>query len=179
MLYVLRCKGGTLYCGITNNLTNRIEQHNRGKGARYTRGRGPVVLIKTWPAGHIRRYLIEDCNYLDAVIGLPANIFYGTGIPTCILVLKKPRANPDDILFIDNSGTLYPKGGSGFFLALLAIKSGNINQSARRQLRLAEDDTASPFRLPCRRLCNCYGRKRASATTDQLPGPRGGQRRQL
>jgi len=52
---------------------------------------------------HIRKYLIEDRNYLDAVIGLPANIFYGTSIPTCILVFKKCRENPDDILFIDSS----------------------------------------------------------------------------
>jgi type I restriction enzyme M protein len=52
---------------------------------------------------HIRRYLIENKNYLDAVIGLPANIFYGTSIPTCILVFKKCRENPADILFIDAS----------------------------------------------------------------------------
>jgi type I restriction enzyme M protein len=52
---------------------------------------------------HIRRYLIENRNYLDAVIGLPANIFYGTGIPTCIMVFKKCRENPDDVLFIDAS----------------------------------------------------------------------------
>ena len=61
------------------------------------------VLFRGAAEGHIRRYLIEECNYLDAVIGLPANIFYGTGIPTCILVLKKQRENPDDILFIDAS----------------------------------------------------------------------------
>jgi type I restriction enzyme M protein len=54
---------------------------------------------------HIRRYLIENKNFLDAVIGLPANIFYGTSIPTCILVFKKCRENPDDILFIDASGS--------------------------------------------------------------------------
>jgi type I restriction enzyme M protein len=52
---------------------------------------------------HIRKYLIENKNYLDAVIGLPANIFYGTGIPTCILVFKKCRENPENILFIDAS----------------------------------------------------------------------------
>lgn len=54
---------------------------------------------------HIRTYLIANKNYLDAVIGLPANIFYGTSIPTCILVLKKCREHPDDILFIDASQT--------------------------------------------------------------------------
>jgi type I restriction enzyme M protein len=52
---------------------------------------------------HIRRYLIENKNFLDAVIGLPANIFYGTSIPTCILIFKKCRENPNDILFIDAS----------------------------------------------------------------------------
>jgi type I restriction enzyme M protein len=61
------------------------------------------VLFRGAAEGHIRQYLIEDCNYLDAVIGLPANIFYGTSIPTCILVLKKCRTSPDDILFIDAS----------------------------------------------------------------------------
>lgn len=52
---------------------------------------------------HIRKYLIENKNYLDAVIGLPSNIFYGTSIPTCIMVFKKCRENPVDILFIDAS----------------------------------------------------------------------------
>jgi type I restriction enzyme M protein len=52
----------------------------------------------------IRKYLINDLNYLDAVIGLPSNIFYGTGIPTCILVLKKCREQDDNIVFIDASG---------------------------------------------------------------------------
>ncbi len=61
------------------------------------------VLFRGAAEGHIRKYLIEECNYLDAVIGLPANIFYGAGIPTCILVFKKQRKNPDDILFIDAS----------------------------------------------------------------------------
>ncbi len=61
------------------------------------------VLFRGAAEGHIRKYLIEDRNYLDAVIGLPSNIFYGTSIPTCILVFKKCRENPDDILFIDAS----------------------------------------------------------------------------
>ena len=48
-LYVLLCKDGTLYCGITNDLERRIAQHNAGKGARYTRGRGPVSVLRSWP----------------------------------------------------------------------------------------------------------------------------------
>jgi type I restriction enzyme M protein len=61
------------------------------------------VLFRGAAEGYIRKYLIEEKNYLDAVIGLPANIFYGTSIPTCILVFKKCREHPDDILFIDAS----------------------------------------------------------------------------
>jgi type I restriction enzyme M protein len=52
---------------------------------------------------HIRQFLIENKNYLDAVIGLPANIFYGTSIPTCIMVYKKCKETPEDVLFIDAS----------------------------------------------------------------------------
>ena len=61
------------------------------------------VVFRGAAEGHIRKYLIEEKNYLDAVIGLPANIFYGTSIPTCILVFKKCREHPNDILFIDAS----------------------------------------------------------------------------
>ena len=61
------------------------------------------ALFRGAAEGHIRKYLINECNYLDAVIGLPANIFYGTSIPTCIMVLKKERTHKDNILFIDAS----------------------------------------------------------------------------
>jgi len=61
------------------------------------------VLFRWGAEWHIRKYLIEDRNYLDAVIWLPANIFYWTSIPTCILVFKKCRENPDNVLFIDSS----------------------------------------------------------------------------
>jgi type I restriction enzyme M protein len=61
------------------------------------------VLFRGAAEGHIRKYLIADRNYLDAVIGLPANIFYGTSIPTCILVFKKCREDSDNVLFIDAS----------------------------------------------------------------------------
>ncbi|SHI60984.1 type I restriction enzyme M protein [Mesonia phycicola] len=61
------------------------------------------ALFRGSAEGYIREYLIKEKNFLDAVIGLPANIFYGTSIPTCIMVFKKCRENPDDILFIDAS----------------------------------------------------------------------------
>ena len=61
------------------------------------------VLFRGNAEGEIRRFLIERKNYIDAIIGLPANIFYGTSIPTCILVFKKCRKEDDNILFIDAS----------------------------------------------------------------------------
>ena len=60
------------------------------------------VLFRGAAEGTIREYLINN-NYLDAVIGLPANLFFGTSIPTCVLVFKKNRNPEDDILFIDAS----------------------------------------------------------------------------
>ncbi len=62
------------------------------------------ALFRGGSEGAIRKILIEERNWLDAVIGLPANIFYGTGIPTSIMVFKKCRENSDDVLFIDASG---------------------------------------------------------------------------
>lgn len=61
------------------------------------------ALFRGSAEGTIREYLIKELNYLDAVIGLPANIFYGTSIPTCIMVLSKCRVNDENILFIDAS----------------------------------------------------------------------------
>jgi type I restriction enzyme M protein len=61
------------------------------------------ILFRGGAEGHIRRYLIEDRNYLDAVVGLPSNIFYGTNIPTCVLVFKKCRENFNEVLIIDAS----------------------------------------------------------------------------
>jgi len=45
IVYLLRCSDESLYCGITNNLKNRLIAHNSGKGAKYTRSRRPVVLV--------------------------------------------------------------------------------------------------------------------------------------
>lgn len=44
VLYILECRDGTLYTGITDDLQRRLKAHNAGKGAKYTRGRGPVTL---------------------------------------------------------------------------------------------------------------------------------------
>ena len=61
------------------------------------------VLFRGSAEGKIRQFLIEKRNYIDAIIGLPANIFYGTSIPTCIIVIKKCRKEGDNVLFIDAS----------------------------------------------------------------------------
>lgn len=50
VVYMLECKDGSLYTGITDRLPHRLEAHRAGRGAKYTRGRGPLIL----------RYL-EDC----------------------------------------------------------------------------------------------------------------------
>jgi type I restriction enzyme M protein len=61
------------------------------------------ALFRGGAEGHIRKYIIEKQNYLDAVIGLPSNLFYGTSIPATVLVFKKCRKDDEDILFIDAS----------------------------------------------------------------------------
>lgn len=67
------------------------------------------VLFRGAAEEAIRKNIVEKQNVLDAVIGLPANLFYGTGIPVAILVLKKNRnGNKDNILFIDASKEFKP-----------------------------------------------------------------------
>lgn len=61
------------------------------------------ALFRSGAEGHIRKYIIEKQNYLDTVIGLPSNLFYGTSIPATILVFKKCRKDDEGILFIDAS----------------------------------------------------------------------------
>jgi len=57
VLYILACKDGTLYTGITDNLERRLAAHSSGKGAKYTRGRGPFTL----------RYLEQCADHSQAL----------------------------------------------------------------------------------------------------------------
>lgn len=66
------------------------------------------VLFRGGEEGEIREQLIEN-NHIDAIIGLPANIFFGTGIPTVILVLKQKRQNTD-VLVVDASKHFVKEG---------------------------------------------------------------------
>lgn len=56
-LYILRCGDGSLYTGITTDVEKRLEAHRTGKGAKYTRGRGPLELVYT-----------EDCTDHSAAL---------------------------------------------------------------------------------------------------------------
>jgi len=79
------------------------------------------VLFRGAAEEKIRKYIIQEQNYLDAVIGLPTNLFYGTGIPACILVLKKCRVHDNDILFIDAS-RYFEKSGNKNTLADIHVE---------------------------------------------------------
>ena len=85
------------------------------------------VLFRGGEEGIIREQLVRKHN-IDTIIGLPANLFYGTGIPTIIMVLRKVRES-DDILFIDAS--------KGF------IKDGNKNKLRQRDIRKIVDTVIS------------------------------------
>ena len=61
------------------------------------------VLFRGGEEGEIRKNLIEN-NHIDAIIGLPANIFFGTGIPTIIIVLKQKRENTDTLIIDASKG---------------------------------------------------------------------------
>ncbi len=50
-VYILRCGDGSLYTGIARDALKRLAQHSSGKGARYTKGRGPCELVYTEPCG--------------------------------------------------------------------------------------------------------------------------------
>jgi len=59
-VYLLECADHSLYCGITDDLERRIKAHNDGKGAKYTRGRGPVKLVYSVPCADRSAALKEE-----------------------------------------------------------------------------------------------------------------------
>jgi predicted GIY-YIG superfamily endonuclease len=62
-VYLLRCGDGSLYCGITDDVSRRLEAQRTGKGAKYTRGRGPLELVHT-----------EECESYSAALKREAAI---------------------------------------------------------------------------------------------------------
>ena len=73
-VYIIQCRDQTLYTGITNNLTNRLEMHESGQAAKYTQGRGPFKLVyqelfenrslSTKRESEIKKFKKEDKNKL-------------------------------------------------------------------------------------------------------------------
>ncbi len=61
-LYILQCKDGTLYTGITKDIDRRCKMHNDGKGASYTRTRRPVVLLYQEPCSSRTQALVRECQ---------------------------------------------------------------------------------------------------------------------
>jgi len=86
-LYILRCADGSLYTGITNDLAARLDAHNRGTGAKYTRGRGPVELTYIEPCidrsmaskreYEIKRLSLEQKRRLIERSSLPDELSFG------------------------------------------------------------------------------------------------------
>lgn len=61
-VYIMRCRDASLYTGWTNNLEKRLEAHNSGKGAKYTRGRGPVTLVYSETLATREEALHRECE---------------------------------------------------------------------------------------------------------------------
>lgn len=94
------------------------------------------VLFRGGEEGEIRKNLIEK-NKIDTIIGLPANIFYGTGIPTIIMVLKQKRIN-NDILIIDASKGFMKDGK-----AEIKTKSASLETKTKDIIENLSDEQAS------------------------------------
>lgn len=112
------------------------------------------VLFRGGEEGEIRRNLIER-NHIDAIIGLPANIFFGTGIPTIIMVLKKRREG-NDVLIIDAS--------KGF------VKEGKNNKLRSSDIRRIVD--AYIDRKDIARFCRAVSKDEIRANDYNLNIPR-------
>jgi type I restriction enzyme M protein len=93
------------------------------------------VLFRGGEEGEIRKNLIEN-NHIDTVIGLPANIFFGTGIPTIIMALKKKRAT-NDVLFVDASKGFAKEGKNN------ALRASDIKRIADAVVSRASVDKFS------------------------------------
>ena len=81
-MYIVKCKDGTLYTGYTNDLYKRIQTHNKGKGAKYTKTRYPVLLVyseefETKSEAMKREYEIKQLKRVDK-FGLIRSIYQKT-----------------------------------------------------------------------------------------------------
>jgi putative endonuclease len=84
IVYILKCKDNTLYTGYTNNLPRRLKMHQEGKGAKYTRGRGPFEVVHredfpTKEAAMRREYEIKRLTRPEKEILIERSACHGTG----------------------------------------------------------------------------------------------------
>jgi type I restriction enzyme M protein len=119
------------------------------------------VLFRGGAEGLIRQYLIEQLNCLDAVIGLPANMFYGAAIPTTVLVFKKCRKNPDNILFIDASQQFDKVKTtnvlrSGHIQKILDVYKARSNEEKYSRVATIESIKANDFNLNIPRYVDTF-----------------------
>ena len=112
------------------------------------------VLFRGGEEGTIRKNLIEK-NNVDAIIGLPANIFFGTGIPTIIMVLKQKRENTD-VLIIDASKNF--------------IKEGKNNKLRASDIKRISDTVAKRIDVP--KFSRCVSREEIRQNDYNLNIPR-------
>lgn len=59
-VYLIRCGDDTLYCGMARDVDRRLEQHRAGRGARYTRGRGPLAVVYREPCADRAAALVRE-----------------------------------------------------------------------------------------------------------------------
>jgi type I restriction enzyme M protein len=126
------------------------------------------VLFRGAAEGH----LIEQLNCLDVVIGLPANIFYGTSIPTCVLVFKKCRKNPDDILFIDASQHFEKVKTQNKLLPehidkIVSAYSHRTNEPKYSHVASLADIKANDWKTASK-FCHCYNKRVSKLSMRQL-----------
>jgi predicted GIY-YIG superfamily endonuclease len=79
LVYILRCKGGSLYTGITNDLPRRLEQHRAGLAAKYTAARRPVRLVYTEPSTGRPRALRREAAIKSLSRAQKIKLIHGVG----------------------------------------------------------------------------------------------------
>ena len=97
----------------------------------------PGVLYRGKDEKKIRQYLIKN-NFVDTVIQLPANLFFGVGIATCIIVLKKSAKTDSSVLFIDASNLFRKDGNKNILLAEHQDKIMELYQNRKDEQYLAK-----------------------------------------
>jgi predicted GIY-YIG superfamily endonuclease len=89
-VYIVQCSDGSLYTGIAKNVQKRIGQHNKGRGAKYTRSRLPVVLKAQWPASSQSQALKEEYRIKGLSRSEKLRIIDGMKVSNSV-VLKNPH----------------------------------------------------------------------------------------